>query len=109
MERLRRPGRLALALIVLIGGCAWSALAFGEPPLEPGSEVIDPWAPPTLPSPHASRWSEPGGSELVDPWQGMKSTPAPEEPDVIDPWREHSARMPTAVFPPAEVIDPWSH
>ena len=30
MERLRRPGRLALALIVLTGASAWSALAFGE-------------------------------------------------------------------------------
>ncbi len=118
---LRRPARLALELALISVTCCWPAVASAQ---KPGSEVIDPWTPhkpptrafPPLP---ASTWHGPNGSEVINPWRGsQQKVHKREQPFIIDPWhkRRRAARtherkhaVPTAAFPPLDVVDPWAH
>ena len=110
VELLGRTGRLALELALISVTCCWPSIASAQQP--GGSEVVDPWNPPTraFPPLPASTWRGPNGSEVVDPWRSsQKKQREREEPFIIDPWHERKQAVPTAAFPPLDVVNPWAH
>lgn len=101
----RRPGRPAAGLVLIPIICLWSVVASADPPGGPGSEVIDPWAPAIQYVP----WHGPH-SEVVNPWHGGGAARgARRESLIVDPWHTQPHNIPTAAFPPIDVVDPWSH
>lgn len=108
LQVLRHPHRLALVLALIAVTCAWPTLACADPPTRPGSEVVDPWAPGAMAHAHTA-WTGPEGNEVIDPWRGAQnSMRSPADTLVVDPWQGQSTTLPTASFPPREVIDPWA-
>ena len=86
--------------------CLWSAIATADPPIKPGSEVINPWAPAAV---TYIPWSVPHESAVVDPWRGAHNTHrTSREPFIVDPWHARTHSIPTAAFPPLHVVDPWT-
>jgi len=111
VELLRHRGGLAPWLVLIPVTCAWPAFASADPPAAPRSEVINPWAPAsTHATVRARGWHGPDGSEVIDPWRGCRTNRSrnDDEPFIVDPWRGHTHAVPTAVFPPFDVVDPWS-
>jgi hypothetical protein len=82
-------------------GASPSAAADDSPPL-----LVNPWTQDpsetvyeALDGPERAAWLE---APVV------QSAPMPGFEELIDPWQERTAFVPTGTFPPVDVVDPWS-